>query len=790
MKRLFNISFILSVLIASLSSCQEEVNPTIPNETEEYVYTFALSDVETKAYLDENVARWESGDQLGVYTDGVNGKTYNRYANIDTDKSPVEFKINCSKALAINDRVYCYYPYNAANSNGDAQNPSSISLSVPTAQTGKMTAMPMVAVPYSMETSAAANTNNPIADINLMNLGGIFQFRIYSSNESYRTETVQSVKFTATSAIAGSFVFDITQVDNLSISGYEDTEITVSTNVAVGASKDEDAAGIVNMVVAPGTYSGSLEVVTSAATYTFALSSAKTVERAHIKPLNVDLANGEREAVIDYVTLPWSWEGGSSAAFTSATGVTASGLGSDYAASNAPYLVKLDSTGDYFIIKTDSSIGIVSIDVKMLGGGNTSSLKIQGSADGTNYTDVQTLTISGAQNSEHTLSTTSAFDPSYRYVKAVFTKGSNVGVGPISISKPDTTPAILANDISGVAAAGVSDAEWSYVVKNFTDDVEVTAVTGCVTEAIADGGELVYSVAPNYSGAAVNGTIVLCSAADNSITKTIAVSQLADKFEVSETSLQLGNPANSSKTFKVTSTYAVTISNPNSAKISISPMQIEAGSENAVVTVTALAQNMSEEDVDAIGNIIITRTTGETDSNKTKSVAVTQDVKPAEGVVSYTLSFPDENSANNKVQNYTSEWTATIGDLSWTISKFNNNNWSGGWSYIKCGNKSSASVCTITTSKPIADMITKVIVTVDSCTSGKITSTKLYVASDSSFETNLQTVSLAVAEGEMTYEVPTAVANSYYKLEYTCEKGSSNGLIQISSVEYTTAAID
>lgn len=75
MKRFFNISFILSVLVASLSSCQEEVNPTIPNETEDYVYTFALSNVETKAYLDENVARWESGDKLGVYTDGVNGKT-------------------------------------------------------------------------------------------------------------------------------------------------------------------------------------------------------------------------------------------------------------------------------------------------------------------------------------------------------------------------------------------------------------------------------------------------------------------------------------------------------------------------------------------------------------------------------------------------------------------------------------------------------------------------------------------------------------------------------------------
>ena len=38
-----------------------------------------------------------------------------------------------------------------------------------------------------------------------------------------------------------------------------------------------------------------------------------------------------------------------------------------------------------------------------------------------------------------------------------------------------------------------------------------------------------------------------------------------------------------------------------------------------------------------------------------------------------TLSFPDNNQANNKVSGYTSSWTAKIGSDSWSIVNFNNN---------------------------------------------------------------------------------------------------------------------
>ena len=162
-------------------------------------------------------------------------------------------------------------------------------------------------------------------------------------------------------------------------------------------------------------------------------------------------------AVVDYAVLPFVWEGGSSADFSALNGTTLYGNGSDYAAANAPYLIKLDGNGDYIQVKTDSQPGKVTIGVKMIGGGSTSSITVQGSSDGQTFTDIETLTISGSSNSELTLETSNPFGEDDRYVKMVFTKGSNVGVGPITIAKGTApsitvTPATL--DLEAVGSTG------------------------------------------------------------------------------------------------------------------------------------------------------------------------------------------------------------------------------------------------------------------------------------------------------------------------------------------------
>jgi hypothetical protein len=201
--------------------------------------------------------------------------------------------------------------------------------------------------------------------------------------------------------------------------------------------------------------------------------------------------------VIDYAELPFIWEGGASAALIALNGVTANGLGSDYASGNAPYLVKFDNTGDFIQVKTNGQPGKVSIDVKMIGGANTSSITVQGSSDGETFTNVQVLTISGSQNDELELESVKPFAADVRYVRLYFTKGSNIGVGAISIAMPSSDPVISAenvnieynttsgsveyeivNPVEGGVISVTSDAEW------LTFGETGVAFTATVNEAI------------------------------------------------------------------------------------------------------------------------------------------------------------------------------------------------------------------------------------------------------------------------------------------------------------------
>lgn len=180
--------------------------------------------------------------------------------------------------------------------------------------------------------------------------------------------------------------------------------------------------------------------------------------------------------VVDYATLPFEWAGGASADLLALNGVTAYDLGTDYASNNAPYLIKFDGTGDYIQVKTNEQPGVVTIGVKMIGGASTSTLTVQGSSDGETFTDVEALTISGSQNTELTLETTNNFVATDRYVRLLFTKGSNVGVGPITIAQVDLTPSITVAPASLNLNCDGGDGELTVTHKNLADDPQLNVI--------------------------------------------------------------------------------------------------------------------------------------------------------------------------------------------------------------------------------------------------------------------------------------------------------------------------
>lgn len=151
-----------------------------------------------------------------------------------------------------------------------------------------------------------------------------------------------------------------------------------------------------------------------------------------------------------------------------------------------------------------------------------------------------------------------------------------------------------------------------------------------------------------------------------------------------------------------------------------------------------------------------------------------------------TLSFPDENKANNEIDNYTSTWTAIIKPDTWTIKNFSNYKW--GWTSIKCGRKYNKSTASIATNTDLGAAITKVVVTYGKLKAvDKITSCRLLVASDAEFQNIIErklSTPLTATTAETEFIVTNPSEGRYYKVEYVLASSSSNGFVEVKNVKY------
>ena len=156
-----------------------------------------------------------------------------------------------------------------------------------------------------------------------------------------------------------------------------------------------------------------------------------------------------------------------------------------------------------------------------------------------------------------------------------------------------------------------------------------------------------------------------------------------------------------------------------------------------------------------------------------------------------SLTFPDENKAENKCSAYTTTWTAKIGDDTWSVSNFNNNNW--GWTHIRCGRKKTASTASIMNDAAFTEAVTKVVVNISEAKQlDKVNSVNLIVAKDQACNDIVETVAGSFGEGtsftgDLTFNVTAPAKNLFYKLVFDMKGGSNNGFIHVDAVDYYTA---
>lgn len=156
-----------------------------------------------------------------------------------------------------------------------------------------------------------------------------------------------------------------------------------------------------------------------------------------------------------------------------------------------------------------------------------------------------------------------------------------------------------------------------------------------------------------------------------------------------------------------------------------------------------------------------------------------------------SLTFPDENKAENKCSAYTKTWTAKIGDDTWSVSNFNNNNW--GWTHIRCGRKNTASTASIMNDAAFTEAVTKVVANISEAKQlDKVNSVNLIVAKDQACNDIVETVAGSFGEGtsfsgDLTFNVTAPAKDLFYKLVFDMEGGSGNGFIHVDGIDYYTA---
>ena len=151
---------------------------------------------------------------------------------------------------------------------------------------------------------------------------------------------------------------------------------------------------------------------------------------------------------------------------------------------------------------------------------------------------------------------------------------------------------------------------------------------------------------------------------------------------------------------------------------------------------------------------------------------------PTEYTIEWGSTYNDSS-----VSSYTASWNATKDGFTVNMQNFNNN--SNGWSYVKCGRKNNASVATIITDEAIPEAIKTVTITIDALTVSSINSITLYVSSSKTSDwTSAGTFTKATGNQSVTITSPAA--DKYYKLEFDCASGSSNGLLTLSKAVFST----
>ena len=636
-------------LALSITDCQKElVDQTTP--ASEPNFELFAQPVTTKTANDGLDTKWVANDAINVFHAEAGSTAYDSDGRFTVkDIETGRFDGTVSKSLSADKSYdwYAFYPYTSQISTPGDREVGWVTVGgTSQTQTGNGSRVHLAGESCPLYGIASNVASDKVPSISMNHLTSVIKVSV--TNNSGEDLTVSSVSFTGTEDIVGTYFinFAASPVAYKS-SGNAYVSSTASLTVSNGEALANGSSADFYIALKPFTAKtgSTLKLAVNGYEKTLTLKNDITFTAGHIKPLNFNFD----KKVLDCVTLPWSIDGtGGSSVWKNTVGLSQKGLGSDYGDINKPYLTKLEADGDYVQVKYDSPASFVKFAVKMIGGKNTSYMTVQGSAAGQSFTDIEKFTISGKQNDILSFTTSQPIDTEYRYIRLLFKKGSNVGLGAVEISKHSTDPVINADNVLGVSARGVVNQELAYTITN-TVEGAVLSVAGddTVVEAIEMDGTITYDVKKNTSKESREGSITLTysKGGETLAEKTVKVQQNAPVFNAARTTVELEATVDASTTITLTSDFDWMAEASAGATFTFTPdtyTWAEGGKQ--IVTIKATAANESENGTIERGTITFTNV----ETKETIEVKVTQKSSYVAPVLGKQITFTFDGGAGQK----------------------------------------------------------------------------------------------------------------------------------------------
>ncbi|WP_195453026.1 fimbrillin family protein [Alistipes communis] len=562
MRKMQKTLMLVAAAAMALAGCSKEdvSDNALPGSGIKATRGFTAEIASSRTTLNDAATRmkWTAGDQLGFYTDvetdlNVASSTYaegatNFTAEIDTKAT----------------KVYAYYPYFSSQKDRTYEN---VSLYIEDAQTqteagvlnGNMVGM------YASATLAEGQntvlTFTPIASL--------IAFNIYDAENN--GDAVKSITFTPAGGekLNGQHIYNLETGKTASTGTKESATVTLTTPYAVPAAKPADKAGYIYLAVTPKSYAGgTFTVVTDKGLYTFETTKSFDLSNVYApQVIQMNLAKVRQPAPTvnhifyddfstatgtnDYFSMKVSpadyayyytdtyTREGSVYAFN---GAIRMGVSKTTGTVTTPALKLIEGTKNLKVTfyangwKADQALNVTASTGMVVGGSDLVMPQATDTGSGVMDKSEAALFTVYVENADATTALTFAL-ASTTVDKRFILDDLTVDVhdGPIEL-----TPVILADDITGVAAAGATDATFTYEVRNdnnYTASVECdgTVVTAASVENATK--TITYSVSENTDTANDRSgwiKIVLNDTAFTSLTINVTQNQSTEGMSVYE----------------------------------------------------------------------------------------------------------------------------------------------------------------------------------------------------------------------------------------------------------------